>query len=129
MTITCHCAALNTGSCSSGSPVGISPMRRMSICDKRYTDIRVPTINATSCGGRKRRRRAGKNTISAKVSTASMVSNGCRVVISVGRRSRVPRTPPGGVAWPSTGPSWSTMRITPIPVMKPEITVYGIIVI
>ena len=48
----CHSAMSNTGMASSGRPVGISPIRRMSAEPKTNTDTRVPRIRATSWGGR-----------------------------------------------------------------------------
>ena len=50
-TISCHSAAVNTGICRSGRPVGIGPMRRMSLSASRYPCGAVPlSASAPPCG-------------------------------------------------------------------------------
>ena len=78
ITISCHCDAVNTGICSAGRPVGISPICRMSMLANRKTETSVPATSAISCGGSSLIRRLGNSAIRPKVNTSAFRRAGCQ---------------------------------------------------
>ena len=64
----------------------------------------------------------GIKKIIAKVMPPRIVSTGLIFVSSRGRFCTIPSTPPLGLGCPTKGAICSKIRMTPIPDMKPEIT-------
>ena len=119
------------GICSFGNPEAISPIRRMPSPPSppplsRVSESTVPITRAISWGGAIFFTFAGVSQRIASVISARSTSVGRAFASSWGRALRVPITPPLGIACPRNGPICRITRMKPIPLMKPEITVYGI---
>ncbi|CSB28583.1 Uncharacterised protein [Vibrio cholerae] len=109
-----------------GKPAGISPIRRISSVSKKITENRVTTTKATNCAGTCLRYFCGKKNKIPRVSKPKNSSLNFKLASKSGNADKVPSTPPPGEGCPSSGESCRIIRITPIPDIKPETTLYGI---
>ena len=113
---------MKPGTISDGKPVGISPRIGAPDMNRLMT---VPMISAASAPGIKRPRDAGQKKITpsdtAPIASAdrlgSMTAPG--IAVSAGM------VPPPVGSWPNKRETCSAIMMTPMPLMKPEITGYG----
>ena len=99
-------------------------MVRASVSQKNA--MQVPIVKAASAGGRKRRIRRGQKTQIAKAVNPTTRSCGLGLAMAFGQAAIWASGPPGIGSAPRMVTTWRIMMIAPIPVMKPEITEYGV---
>ena len=115
-------SVLMCGITKEGNPAGISPMRRMLSVSNTIIESKVTPTKATNWAGTYLRRCLGNKNKVAKVSKPNNNSLNFMLAKISGNEDKVPMTPPAGAACPSRGDNCKIIKMTPMPDMKPEIT-------
>ena len=110
----------SSGRCSSGRPVGTSPITGGP--PSHNTPSSVPALSAASVGGRYLLNWAGQPTPTASVTTAMASALVLRSLSASGHSRIASSGPPVATGAPRNGRVCSRMMITPMPDMKPEMT-------
>ena len=110
----------SSGNCTSGRPVGTSPM--IGVSAKSRTPSSVPMINAPSVAGKNLLSCLGQMTPTTRVTRAMASALRLTSAIALGKARTDPTGPPVVTEWPRNGRICSRMMIIPMPDMKPDIT-------
>ena len=113
-----------SGSCSSGRPMGTSPMTGVPV--NHRTPRAVPAARAARVGGMYFLRRSGQRMPTARVTTAMASALKLTLRIASGHACTAAIGPPVGTEAPRNGSVWSSMMMIPMPDMNPDMTEYGV---
>ena len=109
-----------SGNCTSGRPVGTSPMTGVLLNHRTLSN--VPAVSAASVGGRNFLSRLGHTTPTARVTAAIESALKLTSFIASGQARTAPSGPPVTMAEPRKGRVCMSMMIMPMPDMNPDIT-------
>lgn len=117
-------AAEGIGKCSSGRPAGIGPITGASRSHRAPS--RVPRTSPATAGGMSFANRRRQSRQMASVAAKMAMELTFAWVNASGRLRSAPTAPPGATGDPRSGNSWIRMMMTPMPELKPEMTMYGV---
>ena len=111
------------GARRAGKPVGMSPS--IGASGRANQTRAVPAIRAISGDGSLRLTPAGVKITMARDTAPTPKACQLTLATMAGRSPRAPMIPPEGAEWPINRGTCKMMMMTPMPLMKPEITVNG----
>ena len=114
----------NTGMRRSGRPVGTSPMTLRSVSQKM--PMAEPMIMAARGPGRYRLSGGRQSTPTRRVMAATIRACTWALDMASGIALIFAITPPGWASAPTNGATCTSMTMIPMPVMKPEMTEWGV---